>query len=350
MTWRTWIGMGVGTLGAGILLLAYGPGSLDAWRFDPAPPSPVLDSLFVNPADATITEPGLRGAEDLEPGPDGRLYASLADGRIMARSPNGSWEEFARSGGRPLGMAFSPDGTLFVADALEGLLRLESDSDWTVLAEAGDPPALRFPDDVTVGADGTIYLTDASERYGYGDVGRSFWEGEQTGRLLAFPPDGSRRVVAEGLAFANGVAVDRRSGFVYVAETWAAAVHVYDPASGDWRVLIDGLPGYPDNVHWDGEAGLLWIAMPARRIPLAESLHRRPFLKRLAWRAAGIVRDAELEPSPVMALAVDASGKPVRALYGVSNQPAGITIAVPWEEQVWVAGVDRQGIEAFEPR
>jgi hypothetical protein len=55
----------------------------------------------------------LHGPEDLEPGPDGRLYASLADGRIMVREIEGGWSrDTLNTGGRPLGLAFAPDGAL----------------------------------------------------------------------------------------------------------------------------------------------------------------------------------------------------------------------------------------------
>jgi hypothetical protein len=108
-----WLAVIAGTLLLIIVLAAYGPGALTAFRFDPPATEPELDALFINPAEPELREAAdLHGPEDLEPGPDGRLYASLADGRIMARASDGRWVEHADTGGRPLGLAFAPDGTL----------------------------------------------------------------------------------------------------------------------------------------------------------------------------------------------------------------------------------------------
>lgn len=334
-----------GLLGLSILLL-FGPGALDARYFSPTPPDPALEALFDTPAEPVVSEDGLQGAEDLEPGPDGRLYTGLADGRIMARAPEGGWEEIANTGGRPLGLAFSSGGTLHVADALRGLLRLDG-GEWTVIDEPGEFPALVFTDDLTVLEDGTIILTDASGRYGYGEYMESFWEGERTARILAYSPEGTRRVLADDLAFANGVAHDPVSGEVFINETWAGRVHVLDPVSGNLRVLIDGLPGYPDNIHWDEEEGLLWIAMPSRRSAQLEFFHPRPLLKRLLRRFTDVFGEPELPPRPVMGLAVNRLGEPVRVLYGPEDSELGATTIVPWQGQIWTGGLDRPGVDAF---
>ncbi|GGG91062.1 hypothetical protein GCM10007420_02870 [Glycocaulis albus] len=335
-----------GLFGLAILLL-FGPGALDARYFNPAPPDPALEALFADPVEPVLTEEGLHGAEDLEPGPDGRLYTGLADGRIMARASEGGWEEVAHTGGRPLGLAFSPDGALHVADALRGLIRLD-EGGWTVIDEPGEFPALVFTDDLTILEDGTIILTDASGRYGYGEYMESFWEGEQTARILAYTPDGTRRVLADDLAFANGVAHDPDSGDVFINETWARQVHVLDPVTGNLRILIDGLPGYPDNIHWDPEENLLWIAMPSRHSELMEFFHPRPLLKRLMRRFADVFGEPELPARPVMGLAVNRLGEPVRVLYGPTREgELGATTVVPWQGQIWTGGLDRPTVDAF---
>ena len=74
-------------------LAAWGPGSLNAMHFEPPLPDPALAARFeTETAPLRQEREDLHGAEDLEPGPDGRLYTSLADGRIMARGPSGDWE------------------------------------------------------------------------------------------------------------------------------------------------------------------------------------------------------------------------------------------------------------------
>ena len=348
MRWIAYIGGGLAALVVIVLLLAYGPGALDARHFDPPHADPELEALFDTPqTPPALREDGLFGAEDVEPGPDGRLYTGLADGRIMARAPDGPWRQIADTQGRPLGLAFDREDRLLVADAKRGLIRLEPEGGWTVLlAQAPDGP-LVFTDDLTVLEDGAIILSDASRRYGYGDYMTSFLEGEQTGAIYRVSPEGRAEIIAEGFAFANGVTHDPATGLVYINETWAARVWTLDPETGEREVFIEGLPGYPDNNHFDPETGLLWIALPSKRSAELEPLHPRPFLKRLAWRWIQVAGLPDLPPRPVMALAVNREGEPVHALYGPDDQDFGVTGLAPWEGRLWAVGLERGTADAW---
>jgi len=328
-------------------LAAWGPGSLNAMHFEPPQPDPALEARF-----ETETLPlrqerdDLHGAEDLEPGPDGRLYASLADGRIMARDAAGDWEMVAETGGRPLGLAFAPDGTLFVADARLGLLR-QTEGGWqTWLAPAPDGP-LVFPDDLTVLEDGRIVMTDASLRHGYGDHMASFFEGDQTGRVLLVTGSGAYEELAAGLGFINGVDHDPETGLVYLNETWTGRIWQLEPDTAEMSVLIEGLPGYPDNLEFDRESGLIWAAMPSPRAMDLEALHPRPFLKRLAWRWIQMAGPPPLPARPPMAIAVDTDGRPALALRGPDDGADGVTTALVWRGELWTAGLARDGITVF---
>lgn len=328
-------------------LAAWGPGALDAMHFDPPQTDPALAALYER-SDTPLRHErtDLHGVEDLEPGPDGRLHASLADGRIMAREPDGEWRMVAETGGRPLGLAFAPDGTLFVADARLGLLRRTAGGWDTWLPAAPDGP-LVFPDDLTVLDDGRIVLTDASLRHGYGHHIESFFEGEQTGRVLMVTGPGAYEEIAGGLGFINGVDHDPETGLVYLNETWAARIWELDPDSGEMTVLIEGLPGYPDNLEFDADTGLVWSAMPSPRAEDLEALHPRPFVKRLAWRWIQIAGAPPLPERPAMAIAVDTDGQPVHALRGPQDGTDGITTAIVWHGELWTAGLARDGVTVF---
>lgn len=340
----------VAGLAALIALAAWGPGAIDARRFDPPPPDPALEALFETEATPVRQErTDLHGAEDLEAGPDGRLYASLADGRIMARDPDGNWIRMADTGGRPLGLAFAPDGSLFVADALRGLLRRDGD-DWEVwLAAAADGGQLVFADDLTVLDDGRIVMTDASLKHGYGDHMTSFFAGDQTGRILLVSGPDDYTELAGGLGFINGVDHDPQTGLVYVNETWAGRIWQLDPDSGEMSVLVEGLPGYPDNLEFDPQSGLIWSALPSPRATDLEALHPRPFVKRLAWRWIQIAGLPPLPERPAMAIAVDTDGRAVYGLRGPAEagNAEGITTATVWNGELWTAGLDRDGITVF---
>lgn len=344
-----WIAAILATLALVVALAAYGPGSLNAMKFEPSTPDPALEALFDQTLEpeARLAE-DLHGAEDLEPGPDGRLYASLADGRVMAMNADRAWSEVSTTGGRPLGLAFAPDGALFVADAERGLLRMDESGEfevWLADESAGGP--LVFTDDLTVLSDGSVILTDASKRYGYGAHMESFFEGEQTGAVYRVTGPGAYETLAEGLAFINGVDHNPLTGQVFINETWAGRTWVLDPDSGDMSVLIDGLPGYPDNLEFDPETGLIWIALPSPRSVELDGLHPNPFIKRLAWRWIQIAGLPPLPPTPAMALAVNTGGEPVYALLGPDDRGSGITTATPWNGRLYVSGLERDGVDVY---
>lgn len=331
-----------------ILGLAYGPGSLSAARFTPTPASPELLAEFERTDRIVATEARqLHGAEDLEPGPDGRLYASLADGRIMARDANGSWSEIINTGGRPLGLSFAPDSSLFIADAELGLLRFEDGelAQWIDGTPGGD---LVFTDDLTVLDDGRIVLTDASLRHRYGHHMTSFLEADQTGRVIIVTAPGQFDVLADDLAFINGVDHDPSTGLVYLNETWSGRVWRLDPDTGDMIVFADGLPGYPDNLEFDASTGLIWSAMPSMRSAELDSLHGRPFVKRLTWRWIQLAGLPELPPRPAMAVAFNRDGELVHAVRGPAEDAEGITTATPWEGRLYTAGLERDGVTIFD--
>tara|TARA_R110002096_G_scaffold10117_4_gene39301 strand:+ start:10383 stop:11444 length:1062 start_codon:yes stop_codon:yes gene_type:complete len=342
-----WIVIGIGCLAALVSLAAWGPGSLNAMQLVNRPADPALESLFAPVREPLRTERAdLHGAEDLEPGPDGRLYTSLADGRIMVRAADGDWVEFADTGGRPLGLSFAPDGSLFVADALRGLLH-RTDAGWDVWLGAAPEGPLVFADDLTVLADGRIVMTDASLRHPYGRHMDSFLESEQTGRILLVTSPGEFTELAGGLGFINGVDHDPANGLVYINETWTGRIWRLDPDSGEMSVLIEGLPGYPDNLEFDSATGLIWTAMPSLRSPSLEALHARPFVKRLVWRWLQLAGLPALPDRPAMAIAVDRDGHAVYGLTGPAEAQEGTTTALVWNGELWTAGLERDGITVF---
>lgn len=242
------------------------------------------------------------GPEHIAIGPDGKLYAALAGGALLRMSPDGSHRElFANTGGRVLGFDFDAEGRLIAADAFKGLLAIGPDRRVTVLADhvsADDP--IRYADGVVVAADGVIYLTDASTRFSPARWGGTFeasvfeiMEQSASGRVLAHDPKtGKTRVVARGLSLANGIALSSDGQHLFVNETGRYRIWKIDARAVDLdlgvrtdraRVLLDNLPGYPDNLT-RGQAGRIWVGLFKPRNASADALASRPFLRSVLLR------------------------------------------------------------------
>jgi sugar lactone lactonase YvrE len=230
------------------------------------------------------------GPEDIVKGPDGYFYTGYIDGRIVrfkvsdGRFVEASIQEFVNTGGRPLGMQFDGQGNLIVADAFKGLLSVSSTGEISTLVDYAAHPSLRFIDDVDIAGDGTIWFSDVSSRFGLHEYIYDLIEASATGRLLSFTPSsGQVQVHVSGLYFANGVAIGPDDSWVLVNETGASRVTrlwLKGPKAGRTDVFVDGLPGMPDNISFNG-SDTFWLAMPALRSKEIDALASYPFVRKL---------------------------------------------------------------------
>jgi sugar lactone lactonase YvrE len=258
---------------------------------------------------------GHEGPEHVAIGPDGLLYAAVADGRVLRMKPDGSERTvFAKTGGRVLGFDFDAAGRMIAADAMRGLLAIDREGAVRVLVDEIDGEPLRYADAVAVAPDGRIYLTDASRRFAPRDWGGTFeasvldiLENSATGRVLVYDPaTGAVQRVAGGLSFPNGIVMTQDGRGLLVAETgryriWRIAADARNldlsrPADTTVRprwpagaappqaaVLIDGLPGYPDNLV-RGLDGRIWTGFTKPRSAVVDALAPYPALRKATLR------------------------------------------------------------------
>lgn len=242
------------------------------------------------------------GPEHIAIGADGKLYAAMTSGNLLRMDPDGARQQvFANTGGRVLGFDFDRQGRMIAADAMKGLLAITPDSHVTLLADhvSSDDP-IHYANSVVVAPDGTIYFTDASARFAPAQWGGTYeasvldiMEQSATGRVLAHDPTtGATRIVAQGLSFANGIALSSDGQSLFVTETgryrvWKIDAHARDldvqSGSPQAKVLLDNLPGYPDNLM-RGRDGRIWVGLFKPRNPAADSLAGRPFMRKVLLR------------------------------------------------------------------
>lgn len=307
-----------------LYLLAW-PTPIDPVAWQPPPNAGLTGPFTPNDALAGIehlVELG-PGPEDMAKGPDGLIYTGLQDGRIVRFDPDSGApaETFVSTGGRPLGMEFDAAGRLYVADAFAGLLAITPGGDITVLADAVGGEPMLFVNDLDVGVPGKIFFTDSSRRFDQEHYMLDFIEGRQTGRLLSYDlTSGETEVHLDGLAFANGVAVGPDGNSVWVAETLTARIRQVLAGGGSattGSTLIEHLPGYPDNLSFNADRTILWVALPAVRPNPVEALAARPFLRKVLTRIPGL---SALRIDPYsMVIGLDPAGRVVHNL----QDPAG---------------------------
>jgi sugar lactone lactonase YvrE len=232
---------------------------------------------------------------------DGKLYAAMASGNIVRMGADGTAQEvFVNTGGRVLGFDFDATGRLIAADAVKGLLAITPDKKVSVLTDKVGTDPIRYADAVVVAGSGKVYFSDASGRFAPAQWGGTFeaavldiLEQASTSRILEYDPAaGTTRVVAKGLSFANGVALSGDERSLFVAETGKYRVWKIDVAANDLQVaqgspqasvLLDNLPGYPDNLM-RGQGGKIWLGFSGPRSPNVDAMAGKPFLRELTLR------------------------------------------------------------------
>ena len=255
-------------------------------------------------ADFISIPAGEYGPEDIAVGPDGRLYTAVHSGRILAVDPkSGAWELIADTGGRPLGIEFDAMGTLWVADAFIGLLSIDAGGVITKHADTTrDGSPILYADDVDIAPDGRVYFSDASTRFGARQIGDTLaaslldlMEHSANGRVLVFDPVTQQTdVFADGLTFANGVAVSADGNSLLVNETGTYSVHRYSllpDTYGKRETMIEGLPGFPDNINRMDD-GTYWIGIVSPRSTAMDALANSPFLRKMVMRLPTPLRPA----------------------------------------------------------
>lgn len=295
------------------------------------------------------------GAEDVVVGTSGRdegaVFTGTADGGIFRVSHDGSHiDRVAHTGGRPLGLELDPDGRLLVCDAHRGLLRVDTASGAVeAVTDSVRGTRMVFCNNAAVAADGTVWFSDSSTKFGIERWKDDFVQNTRTGRLLRLVPGGEPEVVVDELAFANGVALSRDEDFVCVAETGARTVvrrWLTGDRAGMRDLLCQDLPGYPDNIS-RGSDGLIWVTIASPKDPVVERLQTAPMPLRRA-----VTRIPErLQPKPqrtVRVQAYDDRGRLVHDHDVETSQFHMVTGVREHEGRVWMGSLHEPAIAVLD--
>ena len=152
-------------------------------------------------------------------------------------------------------IAVAGDGTLAVA-LEDGSLRVGSG----VVKGFSAITSLAFHDR-------SLFVTNGSERYRTGQWVHDLMDGGATGSVWKVDiATGQRQMLAGGLAYANGVALDPANQRLIVSESWKHRLVGIPLDGGPARNILTRLPAYPGRIHLAPGGFILSLFAPLNRL------------------------------------------------------------------------------------
>ena len=195
---------------------------------------------------------------------DGTILASDAQGRCAMIKPNGETGFFGSVGGTPNGICIDREGNCIIANIGNGQVQsLSPDGNHTVLMTQAGGKSIARPNFPFVDSRDRLWVSNSTDR----ETGEALLNPAPDGCIVMLE-NGSARIVAKDVYFANGIAIDQEEEYLYVAETTKKNVLRFRIAEDGFLHdrAVYGPPvldpwGLPDGIAFD-EAGNLWITFP----------------------------------------------------------------------------------------
>lgn len=192
---------------------------------------------------------------------DGRLYfADWTAGEVRVVTGPGATEVVVRHDSLPLCFDFLPDGRMVVVSGPErALLVVGADGDLTPYADLAALTEWGC-NDIVIDGRGNAYVNNVNFDFAAGSPAGD----RAPGFVILVPADGSGpRVVADDLAFPNGMAVTPDNGSLVVAESYRNQLTAYsiadDGTLSGRRVFAHLGEDNPDGICLDAD-GAAWYA------------------------------------------------------------------------------------------
>jgi sugar lactone lactonase YvrE len=198
---------------------------------------------------------------------DGRVYTADGRGRcarIEKDSRTGFWGNL---GGAPNGICIDEKGNCIVANIGNGQVQsLAPDGNHVILMTHAQGKRMSSPNFPFIDSRDRLWVSNSTS---LANIDAALQAPVDDGCLVVIIK-GEAKIVAEGICFANGVSVDEKEEFVYVAETMKRRILRYriksDSTVGEPEIYGPDSLGtlcFPDGIAFD-EAGNLWVALPAQ--------------------------------------------------------------------------------------
>ena len=216
-------------------------------------------------AEVQLLLDGLSFGESLRSHQDRLWLADWGAQEIVAVDGQGRPEVMARVDfpAFPMSIDWLPDGRLLIVAARYGrLLRQEPDGSLVTHAELSGLSDPGHPwNEIVVDGRGNAYLNNQ----GFDFPGGEF----APGTIAMLKPDGSARLVADGIAFPNGMAITPDNSTLIVAESYGQKLTAFQIAADGGlsqpRVWADLGDGVPDGICLDAQGAIWYADVPNRQ-------------------------------------------------------------------------------------
>lgn len=256
-------------------------------------------------ANVDIFGTGVLRAEGVVIDRDGSVWGGGRNGKVYKVTPDGVVHEVAQLPDRaiPNGVTLDRAGNFVYCDLRhKAVMRCAPDGTVSLIADhAGDFP-ISIPNFCSYDAEGNLYVSNSSSQPG-AKVFEEFVTPAPNGAVVRIRPDGRGEVVATGIYFANGTAIDPNEDAVYVLESsrydCVRIAIKKDGTFGKPEIYASGFPSIPDGMAFDVQRNL-YITLP------------------------GVPKDGKLEPRNQI-IRVDPNGKWELLI----DDPEGTKLAFP---------------------
>jgi len=241
---------------------------------------------------------------------------------------------------RPLGLHFDVQGNLLVADAYKGLLSIDPQGVITTLLTAVDGAPLAFTNDMAIGPDGTIYLTDSST-YQRREFMMDVLESSGKGRLVAYYPlNRTAKVLLKDLHFPNGITWHSDNHSLLFSELTRFKVTRFYLTEGRTEVFSENLFGAPDNIRLREREGrtTYLIGMGLKRslpFSLQQLITPLPFVRSLLSLIPPRIVLGTLPPYGLIA-ELDENGVVINTWQDPTGKTAWLSEGLEWQGYLYL--------------
>jgi gluconolactonase len=210
---------------------------------------------------------GVLRAEGVVIDRDGNVWGGGRNGKVYKVSPDGVVHEVTQLPDRaiPNGVTLDRAGNFVYCDLRhKAVMRCAPDGQVSMVADrAGDLP-LSMPNFASYDAEGNLYVSNSSSQPA-SKVFEEFTNPAPNGAVARIRPDGRGEVIATGIYFANGTAIDPNEDAVYVLESSrndCVRISIKkDGTFGKPEIYASGFPAIPDGMAFDVERNL-YVTLP----------------------------------------------------------------------------------------